>query len=142
MSAPIPTQNETILISYLKQLTTVRSRTSYLLKYPQYLTAFDLHLENLPLVTSHVLELIQRDYATLADIPPHSRWRHFEAVPPAALNPSTANTSTGFPSTSYAKQRIQHLLSETWKEVDQLEKVVRLLDLFVVSVLLDGKIRD
>ncbi len=135
---PTPSSNETVLISYLKQLTTVRTRTAYLLKYPNYLTCFDVFLDKLPLVTEHVLDLVKRDYPTLADIPPHSRWRHFEAVPQKPLNPTLA--ADKFITVSDAKLRIHRLLNDTWKGVDELEKVVRLLDLFVVSVLLDGKL--
>jgi hypothetical protein len=65
-----------------------------------------------------VMSLIKRDYAQPSDIPPHSRWRHFEPG---------------------SRDRLGKLLKE-WEEegVDLKERVKRILDLFIVSVLLDA----
>lgn len=61
--------------------------------------------------------MIQRDYAPdFSKIPPHGRWQHFEVG--------------GVP-------RINHLL-KSWSNVDAAESTRRLLDLFLVSVLLDA----
>lgn len=86
-----------------------------------------MDLSNLDKVVNLVLELIKRDYNSLHEIPPHSRWRHFEAS-------SKPNTKI---------DRISRLL-DLWtiQNVDKLEKVKRLLDLFVISVLLDAGAGD
>lgn len=65
-----------------------------------------------------VMTLIKRDYDSPSEIPPHSRWRHFEAG---------------------SKDRLGKLLKE-WEadNVDLQERVKRILDLFIVSVLLDA----
>ncbi|KAJ3195506.1 hypothetical protein HK101_011942 [Irineochytrium annulatum] len=110
-------------VSYLRSLEAVRGRTSALLKHPEHLQNFDLDLSVLPSVVDSVVSLIRRDYSSPSVIPPHSRWRHFEVAPPGQK----------------AITRV-HTLLESWTKsgVDKLEAVRRLLDLFVVSVLLDA----
>ena len=111
------------LLTYLQSLESVRGSTSVLLKYPSELHHFDLDLDKLPNVIAHVLALVKRDYASPSDIPPHSRWRHFEVAPKQ----------------QGVKDRLGPLIS-SWKQtrVPTLEIVKRLLDLFIVSVLLDA----
>lgn len=71
-------------------------------------------LPNLPHAADMVL---QRDYdAPFTSIPAHGRHQHF---------------CVG------GRDRIAHLLS-TWENVDSTEKCRRLIDLFLVSVLLDA----
>ncbi|KAJ3122536.1 hypothetical protein HK098_002762 [Nowakowskiella sp. JEL0407] len=112
-------------VTYLRSLQSVRERCSLLLSNPTHLNHFNVNLDALPPVINFILDLIKRDYPTLSSIPPHSRWRHFEA----------SNTSTPI-------DRITPLL-ESWKDYgDQIEPVRRLLDLFVVSVLLDAGAGD
>ena len=104
--------------TYFSTLECVRQTCSQLLLFPQHLKYFDVHLDSLPKVIDMVLNLIKRDYDSPNDIPPHSRWRHFEAG---------------------SKDRLGKLLLE-WEEshVDSRERVKRILDLFIVSVLLDA----
>jgi hypothetical protein len=82
------------------------------------LNYFQVDLSSLPKVIEMVMALIKRDYAKPSDIPPHSRWRHFEPG---------------------SRDRLGNLLNE-WEEggVDLKERVKRILDLFIVSVLLDA----
>lgn len=71
------------------------------------------HLHNNELI----LIRLQRDFApNYSKIPPHGRWQHFEVG--------------GVP-------RVEELLS-SWTNIDMPEKTRRLLDLFLVSVLLDA----
>ena len=99
--------NESV-ISYLKSIDSVRQKCTLLLSNPSKLTAFDLNLDSLPKVTDLVVDSIQRDYATPADIPPHTRGRHFDS------------------------SRLKSLL-ESWQNVDEIEIVRRLVDLYLVS---------
>ncbi|KAJ3359990.1 hypothetical protein HDU91_004752 [Kappamyces sp. JEL0680] len=96
----------------------VRFRSSLLLENASLLQNFDVQEEKLDEVASLIVDLIKRDYASPSDIPPHSRWRHFEA----SVKPQPKI------------DRISPLLAK-WKAG---ESVRRLLDLFVVGVLLDA----
>jgi hypothetical protein len=65
-----------------------------------------------------VLTLTQRDYAPdYAEIPPHGRWQHFDVG---------------------GRPRIDQLMASWPSTVDNQERTRRLLDLFLVSVLLDA----
>lgn len=104
---------------YLRTLPAVRERCS--LVYDQaergILTNFDLDSAKFDDVVHYVAGIIKRDFApNYGDIPPHGRWGNFEAG--------------GIP-------RIQNLLDE-WTGVAKSEVVKRLVDLFLVSVLLDA----
>jgi hypothetical protein len=65
-----------------------------------------------------IAAVVQRDFAPdYASIPPHGRWQHFN---------------------SGGRDRIAELLSSWPSNVDPSEQCRRLLDLFLVSVLLDA----
>ncbi|KAK7206331.1 hypothetical protein BZA70DRAFT_276336 [Myxozyma melibiosi] len=107
--------------AYLRTLPAVRERTR--LVYAQAergaLTNFDLDPTKLDAVVSYVSAIIERDFAPdYSKIPPHGRWGNFDAG--------------GYP-------RIQGLLDE-WAAsgVPEEEVVRRLVDLFLISVLLDA----
>ncbi|KAJ3258659.1 hypothetical protein HK103_003448 [Boothiomyces macroporosus] len=110
-------------IEHIKSLDSIRLRTNLVFSHPECLQNFDIDLSKLPAVADLVVELIKRDYKSPAEIPPHSRWRHFEASP--VFNKTI--------------DRIGDLI-KSWKTagIDHLEIVRRLLDLFVTSVLLDA----
>ncbi|KAI8928615.1 hypothetical protein BC831DRAFT_448027 [Entophlyctis helioformis] len=132
MNGAAPADPRPPVVRYLQSLPAIRSRCHALLAAPpSALAHFDVVLARLPAVADSLLALIARDYASPAAIPPHSRWRHFEAAPVA---PSTAPAPKLPPI-----DRISPLVA-AWKAagVDTLETVRRLLDLFVVSVLLDA----
>ncbi|KAJ1341183.1 hypothetical protein BSLG_004247 [Batrachochytrium salamandrivorans] len=127
------------MAEYLKSLGSIRERTQLVLQQPQHLQHFDVHLDQMDAVVNAVMMLIVRDYSNPTDIPPHSRWRHFEAAS-AAMKLAKCD-------------RINPLL-ESWKKEmsskgrsdttttgdgpDEREPVRRLVDLFVASVLLDA----
>lgn len=80
---------------------------------------FDVDMRKFPDVVSFVANIIKRDYdAPFTTIPPHGRYQHFGVG---------------------GRDRIAHLLA-TWPEdmVDNTEKCKRMIDLFLVSVLLDA----
>jgi hypothetical protein len=121
--------DETKAENYFRTLDAVRQTTGLLLKHPEALEHFDVDLDALSSVTGAVLGLIQRDYASPSDIPPHSRWRHFEPF----IDPVQPTVQ------GKKKDRVGALIQEwTAIGIDKKEIVKRLLDLFIVSVLLDA----
>ncbi|KAJ3291071.1 hypothetical protein HDU79_002698 [Rhizoclosmatium sp. JEL0117] len=110
------------LPSSLRSLPSVRQTTSLLLKHASHLKHFSVDLSAIDEVVNQVLGLIRRDYPAPSAIPFHSRWRHFDSA---------------------SEKRVEKYLflgggSSVDSSVDANEKVRRVLDLFVVSVLLDA----
>lgn len=82
------------------------------------LTNFTVDMTKFSDVAEYVVSIIKRDYAPdFHTIPPHGRWQHFEVG--------------GIP-------RVDNLLKSWPADVDASERTRRLIDLFVVSVLLDA----
>ncbi|KAF9082452.1 hypothetical protein BGX23_012452 [Mortierella sp. AD031] len=116
---PAPSTAETV--AYLKSLPAVRERAEqvYAKAQDNQLKHFDVDFARLSDVAKFVVSLIKRDYDAkdIPNIPPHTRLRHFDVG---------------------QKDRIQQLC-ESWKgRIDNIETVRRLVDLIVVSVLLDA----
>ncbi|KAK4137737.1 DUF1688-domain-containing protein [Trichocladium antarcticum] len=112
---------------YLRSLGAVRDRCKIVTAKANRneLRHFDVDMRKFPDVVSFVSNIIkarpptpQRDYdAPFTSIPPHGRYQHF------AIG---------------GRDRIAHLVA-TWPEdVDNTEKCKRVMDLFLVSVLLDA----
>lgn len=104
---------------YLRSLGAVRERCRVLTTkaIKNELRHFDVDMGKFPEVVSFVASIIRRDYdAPFTSIPGHGRHQHF---------------CVG------GRDRIAHLLS-TWDNIDNTEKCRRLIDLFLVSVLLDA----
>ncbi|KAJ4423789.1 hypothetical protein N0V82_001528 [Gnomoniopsis sp. IMI 355080] len=104
---------------YLRSLGAVRERCRLLTTkaIKNELRHFDVDMGKFPEVVSFVASIIRRDYdAPFTSIPGHGRHQHF---------------CVG------GRDRIAHLLS-TWDNIDNTEKCRRLIDLFLVSVLLDA----
>ncbi|KAF9582439.1 hypothetical protein BGW38_000211 [Lunasporangiospora selenospora] len=121
--SPQPTASETV--TYLKSLPAVRDRAEqvYAKAEAGQLKHFDVDFTKLNDVAKFVVSLIKRDFdpKEIPNIPPHTRLRHFDV----------GNVD-----------RI-HKLVESWKgRVDTMETVRRLVDLTVVSVLLDAGAGD
>ena len=78
---------------------------------------FDVDPSKLQDVVQFVVSLIKRDYDEPSAVPVHGIWRHFDVS---------------------GRPRIQHLLN-SWSSLgfDATEKTRRVLDLFVVAVLMD-----
>ncbi|THG96249.1 hypothetical protein EW026_g5557 [Hermanssonia centrifuga] len=108
--------------SYLRTLPAIRERCTRVHELAKQgkLQYFDYHPEQEDAVASFCLDLMKRDFGSnFSSIPPHGRWRHLDAGHPR-VEPLIAkwNTSPNPPDT---------------KEVCR-----RLVDLFLVSVLLDA----
>ncbi|KAG0329444.1 hypothetical protein BG004_002332 [Podila humilis] len=121
--SPSPTTTETI--NHLRSLPAVRERSEliYAKAKEGQLKHFDVDFTKLTDVAKFVVSLIKRDYEPqdIPKIPPHTRLRHFDVG---------------------GKDRIAQLV-ESWKSrVDVIETVRRLVDLTVVSVLLDAGAGD
>ncbi|KAF4630884.1 hypothetical protein G7Y89_g7251 [Cudoniella acicularis] len=105
---------------YLRSIGAVRERCSLMLNKAQRneLNHFDVHMENFKDTTKFVVSIIKRDFAPdYASIPPHGRWQHFNVG---------------------GKDRIAELQASWRSDIDPSERCRRLLDLFLVSVLLDA----
>ncbi|EWC47473.1 hypothetical protein DRE_00441 [Drechslerella stenobrocha 248] len=107
-------------VVYLRSLYAIRERTKYVIDAAekQQLTNFIYDKTKLSETARYVVSIIKRDYAPdYHTIPPYGRWQHFEVG---------------------GRKRIDLLLTTFGTETDVIEKTKRLIDLFVVSVLLDA----
>ncbi|TGZ82663.1 DUF1688-domain-containing protein [Ascodesmis nigricans] len=105
---------------YLRSIYAVRDRSRFVLEaaLKDRLTNFSVDMSKFSVVAEYVVSIIKRDYAPdYHSIPPHGRWQHFEVG--------------GAP-------RIDQMMEAWPKSVDNAERTRRLLDLFLVSVLLDA----
>ncbi|KAE9005063.1 hypothetical protein PR001_g16870 [Phytophthora rubi] len=106
-------------VAYIRSLPSVRDGCHRVLALGRQdkLPHFSVVESRIPSLADYVISVIRQSYPTPneAAVPFHSRWRHFE---------------TGKP------QRVQQMTS-TWR-CDTLEQARRLLDLALVSVLLDA----
>ncbi|KAK9234395.1 hypothetical protein V1525DRAFT_383476 [Lipomyces kononenkoae] len=105
--------------TYLRTLPAVRERTRLVMEKAKVnqLINFDIDFTKFDDTVDFVASIIQRDFAqNYSKIPPHGRWQHFDVG--------------GVP-------RIQRLV-DSWSGVDDTEIAKRLVDLFLVSVLLDA----
>ncbi|KAJ7172934.1 hypothetical protein C8R43DRAFT_977939 [Mycena crocata] len=107
---------------YLRTLPAIRERCTRVFELAKEgkLQYFDYHPEKEADVTAFCIDIIKRDFGTnFAKIPPHGRWRHMDANRP----------------------RIEPLVAK-WAASplppSETEVAKRLVDLFVVSVLLDA----
>ncbi|KAL2130052.1 hypothetical protein VTI74DRAFT_6946 [Chaetomium olivicolor] len=119
IAMPRPPDPQLDPAGYLRSLGAVRDRCKIVTSkaYKNELKHFDVDLRKFPDVVSFVANIIKRDYdAPFTSIPPHGRYQHFGVG---------------------GRDRIAHLLA-TWQEVDNTEKCKRIIDLFLVSVLLDA----
>ncbi|KAK8048048.1 hypothetical protein PG996_016112 [Apiospora saccharicola] len=106
--------------AYLRSLGSVRERSRIIhdKAMRNKLHHFDVDMNRFPDVVRFVCGIIKRDYdAPFNTIPMHSRYQHF---------------CVG------GRDRIANLLSTFDDTVDQTEKCRRLIDLFMISVLLDA----
>ncbi|KAK3325959.1 hypothetical protein B0H66DRAFT_144246 [Apodospora peruviana] len=117
---PRPPDPQLDPVGYLRSLGAVRDRSKIVTDKAlrNDLRHFDVDMSKFADVVSFVANIIKRDYdAPFTSIPPHGRHQHF---------------SVG------GRDRIAHLLSTFPADVDNAEKCRRMVDLFLVSVLLDA----
>ena len=115
------TTTKTPEVQYLQSLNAVRERCTsvFALAEQNALEFWDVDLSAEAGIVDFCCSLIARDYGTAYDsIPPHGRWRHF---------------------VSPGNDRVQRYLDDwTQQGTEPIEVARRLVDLFVVSVLLDA----
>ncbi|KJZ74513.1 hypothetical protein HIM_06109 [Hirsutella minnesotensis 3608] len=117
---PRPPDPQLDPVGYLRSLGAVRERSKIVMDkaLKNKLNHFDVDLDRLPDVVSFVSGLIKRDYdAPFDSIPGHGRYQHF---------------CVG------GRDRVAELLSSWPESIDNSEKCRRLIDLFLISVLLDA----
>ncbi|KAF8635612.1 hypothetical protein AX15_000252 [Amanita polypyramis BW_CC] len=105
-------------VEYLRSLKAVRERCYKVFELAQQnkLQYFNYNTEKEDELVDFCISLLKRDYGSeFTAIPPHGRWDHLDA---------------GIP-------RVEPLLKE-WSDIDIKERVRRLVDLTVVSVILDA----
>ncbi|KAL8628028.1 hypothetical protein Q9189_006279 [Teloschistes chrysophthalmus] len=106
--------------AYLRSIYAVRERSKYVHDKAKrnQLVHFDVDSSKFEETAAYVVSIIKRDFAPkYHTIPPHGRWQHFEVG---------------------GRARIDQLLTSWPSSVDAQERTRRLLDLFLVSVLLDA----
>jgi hypothetical protein len=106
--------------AYLRSIYAVRERTKLVLEKAKKneLRHFDIDLNKFQDTADYVVALIKRDFeGNYGSIPPHGRWQHFEVG---------------------GRPRVTQLLQSWPSTVDAQERTRRLVDLFLVSVLLDA----
>ncbi|KAF1991165.1 DUF1688-domain-containing protein [Aulographum hederae CBS 113979] len=115
--APDPNVNPA---AYLKSIYAVRQRTSLIMDKAKrnQLRHFDVDYRRLHETSQYVVSIIKRDFAPdFSKIPPHGRWQHFDVG---------------------GRPRVDQLMATWPSTVDSQERTRRLIDLFLVSVLLDA----
>ncbi|KAI0599266.1 hypothetical protein F4775DRAFT_583403 [Biscogniauxia sp. FL1348] len=120
INLPKPPDPSLDAAGYLRSLGSVRERSRIVTEkaLKNKLNHFDVDLSKFPDVVSFVCGIIKRDYdAPFSTIPAHGRYQHF---------------CVG------GRDRIANLLATFPPDVDSTEKCRRLIDLFLVSVLLDA----
>ncbi|KAJ5164978.1 uncharacterized protein N7500_006808 [Penicillium coprophilum] len=106
--------------AYLRSIHAVRERSNIVLEKAKknQLNHFDVDMSKFEATASYIVSIIKRDYAPdYENIPPHGRWQHFDVG---------------------GRPRINQLLQSWPSRIDAQERTRRLIDLFVVSVLLDA----
>ncbi|CCG83146.1 Conserved fungal protein [Taphrina deformans PYCC 5710] len=117
LPAPRPIDPNVDPVAYLKSLHSIRERSQKVYAQRHRLQHFDFHEGNIQNVVKFVLSIIKRDYGSdYGSIPPHGRWQHFEVG---------------------GRKRVDELLA-TFSAIDATERTRRIIDLFLVSVLLDA----
>lgn len=115
--APDPTTKPA---AYLRSIQSVRDRSKIVLMRAKSnsLNHFNVDMSKFQETADYVVSIIKRDFAgDYENIPPHGRWQHFEVG---------------------GRPRVTQLLQSWPTTIDNQERTRRLIDLFLVSVLLDA----
>ncbi|SCU92043.1 LAFA_0F07580g1_1 [Lachancea sp. 'fantastica'] len=109
-------------VKYLRSIKYVRETTSQVFEFALDRNAgnyFEMDLSKMPEVADFLCNIVGRDYGSdFAKIPPHGRWQHL----------------------NYGSQPRVENLTQQWMDagVDEIEIARKLIDLFVLSVLVDA----
>ncbi|CAD6576910.1 MAG: hypothetical protein ASARMPRED_007942 [Alectoria sarmentosa] len=120
VSLPAPPDPTLDPAAYLRSIWAVRARCQLVYQRAKrnQLDHFDVDGSKFRETANYLVSIIKRDYAPdYSQIPSHGRWQHFEAG---------------------GRPRVEQLIATWPKTVDTQEKTRRLIDLFLVSVLLDA----
>ncbi|KAL9099925.1 MAG: hypothetical protein Q9163_004639 [Psora crenata] len=120
VTLPAPPDPKLDPAAYLRSINSVRerSRLVYQRAKRNQLYHFDVDASKFGDTAHYVVSIIKRDYGPdYHNIPAHGRWQHFEAG---------------------GRPRVGQLLATWPSTIDKQEQTRRLLDLFLVSVLLDA----
>ncbi|TKA42960.1 hypothetical protein B0A55_13601, partial [Friedmanniomyces simplex] len=105
---------------YLRSIYAVRERSRWVLDKAKrnQLRHFTVDMSKFADTANYVVAIIKRDFdPDYSSIPPHGRWQHFEVG---------------------GRPRVDQLMATWPSAVDNMERTRRLIDLFLVSVLLDA----
>ncbi|KAK2748965.1 hypothetical protein FQN57_007248 [Myotisia sp. PD_48] len=106
--------------AYLRSIHAVRERSRLVMLKARknQLNHFDVDFSKFQATAKYVVSIIKRDYAPdFSTIPDHGRWQHFEVG---------------------GRPRVNQLLQSWPSTIDAQERTRRLIDLFLISVLLDA----
>ncbi|KAL6249587.1 hypothetical protein RBB50_003440 [Rhinocladiella similis] len=120
VAIPDPPDPRSHPAAYLRSIHAVRQRTRLVLDEAKgnALNHFEVDLSKFKDTADYVVAIIKRDFqGDYASIPPHGRWQHFEVG---------------------GRPRVTQLLQSWPNSIDNQERTRRLIDLFLVSVLLDA----
>ncbi|MCJ1271809.1 hypothetical protein MMC22_011714 [Lobaria immixta] len=120
ITLPAPPDPKLDPAAYLRSIYAVRERSRYVYNKAKrnQLNHFTVDLSKFGETASYVVSIINRDHKPdYHSIPPHGRWQHFEAG---------------------GRPRVDQLLASWPSSIDNQERTRRLIDLFLVSVLLDA----
>ncbi|ORX74774.1 DUF1688-domain-containing protein [Linderina pennispora] len=113
------------ILTYLKSLAAVRERSQKVYQHAEHsnLRHFSFDASKIESVADYVISLIERDHGSIAKVPTHGRWRSY-VVKADAESPRDLVA--------------EHV--DAWKAqgTSESECTRRIIDLFVVSVLIDA----
>ncbi|SOV04491.1 related to protein urg3 [Ustilago sp. UG-2017a] len=128
-------------VAYLRTLPSVRSRCTTIFDHVattgegEYFT-YNPNAEDA--VADYCIKIIQRDFGTnYAAIPPHGRWRHFDVGGIPRIT-TLLSEWAGVKPSSHSNSAASAGAVTSAPVVDRIEAARRLVDLFMVSVLLDA----
>ncbi|WPH03770.1 Hypothetical protein R9X50_00665300 [Acrodontium crateriforme] len=107
-------------VGYLRSIYAVRERTQLVMEkaLKNQLHHFTVDMTKFADTAHYVVAIIKRDFEpNYSSIPPHGRWQHFDVG---------------------GRPRVDQLMATWLSSVDAHERTRRLIDLFLVSVLLDA----
>ncbi|PWN47081.1 DUF1688-domain-containing protein [Violaceomyces palustris] len=137
MSTSSPSTKVPPKVAYLRSLPSIRERCSKVFSLAQQgkLDYFDYDVSKESEVVDYCASIIERDFGTdYASIPPHGRWRHFDVGPLPRITTLLSRWAGALPSPKVEED----LEGSKPKPVPAIEAARRLVDLFMVSVLLDA----
>lgn len=124
-------------VAYLRSLPSIRERCTKIFKAGQRgeLKYFTYNPDKEPEAVDYCIAIIKRDFGdNYASIPPHGRWRHFDVGGLPRITTLLSQWAGVRPPTSSPTLTP----GETRQVVGPMEAGRRLVDLFIVSVLLDA----